>query len=140
MGRGARRGFEEEEGFFGDFVAEFGGVVAVVAAYAEDFGGSDGREELEFGERGGLEVDGGGGDGKAAEDAGGEVFLRSLHGERGPEDAVALFDEGIAREGGAVSRGQVFAVTHLSYGSLRVSCTGSLGGLSLPAASTAETR
>ena len=106
---GEERGWrlEEEERLFGDFVAELGGVVAVVAAYAEDLGGSDGREEVEVGERGGLEVDGGGGDGKAAEDAGGEVFLRGLHGERGPEDSVALFDEGVAREGGSVFGRQI---------------------------------
>ena len=52
-----RRRLEKEEGLPGDFVAEFGGVVAVVAADTEDLGGSDGGEEVKVGEGPGVEVD-----------------------------------------------------------------------------------
>jgi hypothetical protein len=50
---------------------------------------------VKVGERDGLKVDCERGNGKAAEDAGGEIFLRGLHGKRGPVDAVALFHESI---------------------------------------------
>ena len=46
---GGRR-LEEDHRLFGDFVAEFGGVGGVVAADADDFGGSDGRDEFYVGE------------------------------------------------------------------------------------------
>ncbi len=39
--------FEEEQRLFGDFIAEFGGVFAVVAAHAKDLRGSDGWEKIE---------------------------------------------------------------------------------------------
>ena len=41
---------EEDHRLFGDFVAEFGGVGGVIAADANDFAGSDGRDEFYVGE------------------------------------------------------------------------------------------
>ncbi len=130
-------GAEEKERFFGDFIAEFGGVVSVVAADAEDLGGGDGGEEAEVGE--GSRVQG-----RDWEGAGEEVLFGGFHGGDGPEDGVgcigsARFDVGVAGDEGSVFGGQEFAVAH-GQGSLRVSCTSVLGGDWLPEASTAVTR
>jgi hypothetical protein len=105
---GEERGWrlEEEQRLFRDFVAELGGVVSVVTAYAEDFGGGDGSEEMEIGEGFWGEV--GGGKGSC-----GEVFFGSFHEGDGPESVFALLDEGIAGDGNTVLEREKFTVTHL---------------------------
>ena len=100
---------EEEEGFFGDFVAELGGVVAVVAAYAEDFGRGDRGQEVEFGQ--GLGAKAGRREGLCG-DLRGEVFFGGVHGGDGPEGVFALLDDGVAGDRDSVFEGEEFAVTH----------------------------
>ena len=119
-------GLEEEERLFGDFVAELGGVVAVVAADAEDLGRGDGGEEAEVGE-GWLEVRGGAiGKERAARSSSGASM-----GATAQRTSLALFDVGVAGDGGSVFGGEEFAVAHgfsgLSSGSPALRCWEGIG-------------
>ena len=85
-------------------------MVAVVAADADDFGWSDGGEEVELGERFGVEV--GSREGLCG-DLGGEVFFWSFEERDGPEGVVAaLLDEGVSGDWDAVLEGEEFTLTH----------------------------
>ena len=78
------RGFQEHERLFRDLVAELGGVLAIIAADAEDLARDDRREELRGEEWNGLE--GGGGE------MGPGIFFEGREQALDPEGAGAVDD------------------------------------------------